>query len=60
MQAPQKRAFGCFAALKCLILNKQCTFMEGFKTMLCKLQLLASHKLHVTLASVISLKYLVD
>lgn len=47
-QSPQARDFGSLAALKDLNLNKQSTFLEGFKVMLYKLQLEASHKLYIT------------
>lgn len=50
-QSPQARDFGSLAALKDLNLNKQGTFLEGFKVTLYKLQLEASHKLYITLAS---------
>lgn len=52
------KSLGSLAAFKGLILNKQRTLLEGFKTMLYKLQLVASHKLYITPASTIFLKCL--
>lgn len=57
-QSPRARAF--WKLFKCLIWKKWSTFLERFKAMLYKLQLVAFHKLQITPASAISLKSFVD